>query len=179
MRNHNQLANKHAESNWRLLGQCWTEFFEYLCEETSWLDFKLIIWLVLLDKSAKKPNKKKVKSFYEKEIAILEANRHMHSAYYQVGLNASRNILSANLKEFLKYFILSRWWERLNLRALSSLPMRSLTAKSFDIIIDLARFNRSTRQLSACIISIRRKTRNLSTHLVWIKCFRLRKSILT
>lgn len=31
----------------------------------------------------KKPNKKKIKSFYEKEIALLTANRHMHSAYYQ------------------------------------------------------------------------------------------------
>ncbi len=32
-----------------------------------------------------KASKKKSKPVYEKEIAILTANRHMHSAYYQVG----------------------------------------------------------------------------------------------
>jgi hypothetical protein len=31
-----------------------------------------------------KKTKKKTKTFYEKDIAILTANRHMHSAYYQV-----------------------------------------------------------------------------------------------
>lgn len=38
-------------------------------------------------KAAKKPNKKKTKSAYEKEVAVLTAERHMYSAYYQVKVN--------------------------------------------------------------------------------------------
>lgn len=43
----------------------------------------------------KKSNKKKMKHFYEKEISILTANRHMHSAFYQA-------MRAFQLKDYIK-----------------------------------------------------------------------------